>query len=486
MPHQRSSADSLTIVSSSSNSSHSHQEQPILPSRPPRHQHSDPTKNAPVVGQLNFNSVQRSPPAKLSYPRPGPRPVEAQVSPSGIAPIDYADRQEAGAVVSVTAPQTKFVSQSVPAFRRDPYSQDYSVVQVQPMHVLVEVPVVASTFNSTTVNSGAKSTLRPPLVPAPRSSQLQGTLSQDRGLPVPALCNLQLSTLRSQQQFNLATPRSGRLNSARSSGESPHTGRSDRACGLSSVGETPRSARTNPTPRSARSDLSTPRDLPESVDGPYRNLGGLGVDPQPGEVVHLTPRQEANELLWSPRRDMVEMMPANAQGRTMPLPPAGTLHQELMTVVDFCKYPTRAFPLTPESESPPKEEMVRMFIGQLPYNVTDMQLGWMAYAFGGGVQLHHFERITKLDRTKRKQLPTGCFHFYVEPQYVDSLMVGVHKKLLVDDTGIWVAKDEKQDRILKTYSEQMKNDRTKRFEGRPYGTVVIQHSTSSFGLGGNK
>jgi len=121
-----------------------------------------------------------------------------------------------------------------------------------------------------------------------------------------------------------------------------------------------------------------------------------------------------------------------------------------------------------------------MFIGQLPYHATEMQLAWMAATFGQGTKLYYFERITKMDRSKKKQLPTGCFHFYVEKDQVDQLLFGLHKKILVDDTGVWVARDEEQDVILKHYAEQMKTNRTQRFQGRPYGTVVIQHSTSTY------
>ena len=161
-------------------------------------------------------------------------------------------------------------------------------------------------------------------------------------------------------------------------------------------------------------------------------------------------------------------------------PPEGTLHiNALGNRMHFCLYPTGAF----ENLNPllPKRQMVRMFIGQLPYHVTEMQLGWLAYTFGGGANLYHFERITKTDHSKGGiKVPTGCFHVHTAAEQVGPLLSLLNDRILVDDTGIWVADTPQEVDVLGRYCHGMKVDKTQRFQGRPYGTVVAQVSTSTF------
>lgn len=160
-------------------------------------------------------------------------------------------------------------------------------------------------------------------------------------------------------------------------------------------------------------------------------------------------------------------------------PPAGTMHTQLSGRMDFALYPSVAF----ESLEPtlPKNQMVRMFIGQLPYNVTEMQLAWIMYTFGGGANMYHFERITKTDHSKGGlKVPTGCFHCHLEAEQVQPLINLLNDRLLIDETGIWVAETPEERNLLDRYCRGMKMDKTRRFQGRPYGTVVAQRATSTF------
>jgi hypothetical protein len=128
----------------------------------------------------------------------------------------------------------------------------------------------------------------------------------------------------------------------------------------------------------------------------------------------------------------------------------------------------------------PKSAMVRMFIGQLPYHVTEMQLAWVLYAFGAGANMYHFERITKTDHSKGVKVPTGCFHCHLEAEQVTPLITFLNDRLLVDDTGIWVSESAEERSLLSRYCYGMKVDKTRRFQGRPYGTVVAQMATSTY------
>lgn len=172
--------------------------------------------------------------------------------------------------------------------------------------------------------------------------------------------------------------------------------------------------------------------------------------------------------------------------------PYGTLHGQLEGIVSFVSYPTEEFhhpgkeSTSDDSNSTgaafPKEQgkMSRLFLGQLPYQVTDMQLDWLCFTFGQGGAVQYPERITKHDPMRGCKVPTGCIHAYADNDCVQSMLNAMHKRILVDDTGVWFAETQEQYNILNDYCMMMKNDRTKRYQNRPYDTVVAQFATSSF------
>lgn len=159
--------------------------------------------------------------------------------------------------------------------------------------------------------------------------------------------------------------------------------------------------------------------------------------------------------------------------------PADTLHTQMANKVSFLPYPDEEF--YAPAPTLPKEQMSRVFIGQLPYAVTDMQLQWLCSTFGNGVTVHHAERIVKHDTGKTgAKIPTGCIHAYCHPDQVEGLMNGMHKRLLIDDTGVWYAQNDSELEALCAYTSTMKKDRSKRPHNRPYDTVVAQLATSTY------
>jgi hypothetical protein len=157
----------------------------------------------------------------------------------------------------------------------------------------------------------------------------------------------------------------------------------------------------------------------------------------------------------------------------------GTLHRALRRRVSFVPYPCESL-VAIAPPMPTKEGMARVFIGQLPYQVTDMQLAWLCYTFGNGVPVFFPERIVKHDAVRGTKLPTGCVHAYCNPDAVDALMSGLHKRLLIDDTGVWYATNPAEQEVLSEYCGAMKKDRNLRYPHRPYDTVVAQTATSTF------
>jgi hypothetical protein len=146
--------------------------------------------------------------------------------------------------------------------------------------------------------------------------------------------------------------------------------------------------------------------------------------------------------------------------------------------VTFISYPTEKFVAPPPVVT--KKEMARVFIGQLPYQVTDMQLDWLCYTFGHGGGVYFPERIMKRDDQRGGKVPTGCIHAYCDPEILADLENGMHKRILIDDTGVWFAQTEQEAAALNEYCGMLKVDRRLRFPHRPYDTVVVQFATSSY------
>lgn len=158
--------------------------------------------------------------------------------------------------------------------------------------------------------------------------------------------------------------------------------------------------------------------------------------------------------------------------------PIGTRHLALWGRVAFVPYPTEEF-VAPAAPKVPAGDLVRVFIGQLPYFVTDMQLAWMCWTLGGNHVVVYPERIMKR-QPSGERLPTGCVHAYTTDAAVCDMATRMHKRMLVDDTGIWHAQDETELRCLSAYVADMKMSKDRRVPGRPYDTVVIQLATSTF------
>lgn len=157
--------------------------------------------------------------------------------------------------------------------------------------------------------------------------------------------------------------------------------------------------------------------------------------------------------------------------------PEGTRHTSLWGRVSFVPYPRDEF----RAPTPPPEDadLVRVFIGQLPYFVTDMQLSWLCATFGGGNVVAHPERIMKR-QPNGERLPTGCIHAFTTRAAVEQLAAGMHKRMLVDDTGVWHAQTHEEWDVLSRYVAAMKADRRLRVPNRPYDSVVVQLATSTY------
>lgn len=164
---------------------------------------------------------------------------------------------------------------------------------------------------------------------------------------------------------------------------------------------------------------------------------------------------------------------------TVNLMPEGTRHAQLWGAVSFVPYPNTAFEAPTDAMPPSGAPLVRVFLGQLPYFITDMELNWLTFVLGGGNVVLWPERIMKR-QNGGERLPTGCIHAYATPEAIATLAASMHKRMLVDDTGVWYAQTSDELRELSAYVAEMKADKSKRIPGRPYDTVVVQEATSNF------
>ena len=95
----------------------------------------------------------------------------------------------------------------------------------------------------------------------------------------------------------------------------------------------------------------------------------------------------------------------------------------------------------------PKSALARLFIGQLPYSITDEQLNFAIAVATGGIVLQHVERIVIW---KKNRAPTGCVHAYCLPSEVDAVLLA-HQRVLFDEDGVWVAQSEDEMHLLRNY-----------------------------------
>jgi hypothetical protein len=203
-----------------------------------------------------------------------------------------------------------------------------------------------------------------------------------------------------------------------------------------------------------------------------RSQSQASSSPRTAKTYRHDPYRKSGKVFYFDDEDVADVATPRAEM------PANTRHPALWGLVSFVPYPREEF----RAPSPPCEEdgeLVRVFIGQLPYHVTEMQLAWLCHTFGGGNMVAHPERILKRQPNGEK-LPTGCIHAYTTVAAVEMMAEGMHKRMLVDDTGVWHAKTLEEFEELSRYVSTMKSVRTLRVPGRPYDTVVVQRATSTY------
>lgn len=154
----------------------------------------------------------------------------------------------------------------------------------------------------------------------------------------------------------------------------------------------------------------------------------------------------------------------------------GTLHTDLQGVVNFVPYPTKSDAVPLLIPTMAKCNMTRLFVGQLPYGTTMEQLQWTVYE-ASHCGVFYTETIHNWTGDKHSK---GCVHTYCDPAQADYILKRLHRHVLIDDTGVWIAETDEEYAALEGYCAKMKLDKTKRFHQRPCQPVVAQRATSTF------
>jgi hypothetical protein len=150
--------------------------------------------------------------------------------------------------------------------------------------------------------------------------------------------------------------------------------------------------------------------------------------------------------------------------------PDKVFHKALWGKVDYCQFPEMALPPAPPAI--PKENMQRLFLGQLPYDITEENLN---YALGLLVQcsVYFHERIIK--RGKK----TGCLHAYCAPEVLHQLRSATHS-VVFDEGGFWWPSSDYQSECLTAHIATLSGDASLRPLGLPYQTMTVEEATSTF------
>jgi len=149
-------------------------------------------------------------------------------------------------------------------------------------------------------------------------------------------------------------------------------------------------------------------------------------------------------------------------------------HTALAGRISFCRFPANNFSVP--TTHVPKEQMCRLFIGQLPYAISDASLSWVFLTLCHA-PLFYIERIIQW---KKGRQPSGCVHAYCFPQHQDAIM-SLDQKILFDDQGVWfAANDVEQQEHLKGYCAFLAANREQRPFQRPYQMMRLELATSTY------
>lgn len=180
--------------------------------------------------------------------------------------------------------------------------------------------------------------------------------------------------------------------------------------------------------------------------------------------------RHAPVLVASVPRNDVELMHVGLRGSVVPFLTSEAMRMHCLNNAEV---------LTAVSQTP-KENLKRLFLGQLPYDVTSAMVTEICLAVTGCAVVNS-EVISKKDPTTGVYATTGCCHAYCAPEDADTVLTALHKRILVDVGGIWVCQSAEQTITLKKYVSQIRRTSCPlRFPGLPCAPSTAQVATSQY------
>ncbi|CUG84815.1 Hypothetical protein, putative [Bodo saltans] len=136
----------------------------------------------------------------------------------------------------------------------------------------------------------------------------------------------------------------------------------------------------------------------------------------------------------------------------------------------FCHNPyATSYPVAPEGLEPPlastiqiygatwfhkhaaRNDLVRLFVGQVPYHLEPAHVVWMLQHLSGRRVLVA-EKIVKWTQSCK---PCGCFHVYCAPEDADAILL-LDQKVLCEESGLWHARNDEEARHLADRCKHLK------------------------------
>lgn len=147
---------------------------------------------------------------------------------------------------------------------------------------------------------------------------------------------------------------------------------------------------------------------------------------------------------------------------------------ELADQIPFYKYDPGF--LSVNADALPLMSCVRLFAGQLPYNMPPSAVAWLVWVTTGV----HVVSVEKIVRWSNKCQPCGCFHVYCFPQD-EGRVLAANEVALIDKDGVWVARSAQQVGELLAFCRTLELSPELRAPGLPYRMITLQPARSTRG-----
>lgn len=156
-------------------------------------------------------------------------------------------------------------------------------------------------------------------------------------------------------------------------------------------------------------------------------------------------------------------------------PSVSVLRTDLIGHCPFVAYPAHTYgnsTLRPSAPYPRPAGVVQLFLGQVPFRITDGQLLFLFETLAG-VNIQFIERVVQGESRK------GCIQLFADETSIEAAQRAIHKRVLFDEFGFWFATNWDELNILQAHCQVPE---WCRHRGMPFNCAVLEQSTSTYTL----